>query len=211
MSRPSSAPKSSVGERTLRNAFRPLLWLLITVPAAWAIFALFTGRLGAEPVEALEHFTGEWTLRILACCLAITPLFRLTGWGWLVKHRRLLGVAAFCWASMHLLVYVGIDKFFDMSDIIEDVSKHLYVTVGMLAFVLMIPLAATSTDAAIKRLGGKKWKQLHRLVYIAAIAGCIHFLWAVKSDRSEPLVYLAIILALLMARLIPRRNPKPKL
>ena len=200
-----SASRASRIELFVRKTIRPALWLLVVVPAVWAVFALFTDNLGAEPVEALEHYTGEWTLRLLAGCLAVTPLIRLTGWGWLVPQRRFLGLAAFFWALGHLLVYIGIDKFFDVHDIVEDVLEHLYVTVGMLAFVLMIPLALTSTKASIRKLGGKTWNRLHRLVFVSAIAGCIHYLWAVKNDTREPMLYTAVFVVLIASRLVLRR------
>ena len=187
VAREARASRDSRIEIIVRRTIRPALWFIVLVPAVWGVCALFTNNLGAEPVEALEHYTGEWTLRILAGCLAVTPLIRLTGWGWLVPQRRFLGLAAFFWAVGHFLVYTGIDKFFDVSDIVEDVSEHLYVTVGMLALLLMIPLALTSTKASIRKLGGKNWNRLHRLVYVSAIAGCIHYLWAVKNDTQEPM------------------------
>jgi len=192
-------------EQFIRRTIRPALWLTVIVPAVWGVYALFTDNLGAEPVEALEHYTGEWTLRLLAGCLAVTPLVRLTGWGWLVPQRRFLGLAAFFYAVGHFIVYVGIDKFFDLPFIIEDIAEHLYVTVGMLGLLLMIPLALTSTKASIRRLGGKSWNRLHRLVYVSAIAGCIHYLWAVKKDIEEPMLYLAIFVVLLGSRLVLRR------
>lgn len=203
--RDANATRAFAVEQFFRRIIRPVLWLLVVLPAVWAVYAVFTDNIGAEPVEALEHHTGVWTLRLLAGCLAVTPLVRLTGWGWLVPQRRFLGLAAFCWAVGHFLVYVGIDKFFDISDIVEDVVKHLYVTVGMLALLLMIPLALTSTKASIRRLGGKTWNRLHRLVYVAAIAGCIHYLWAVKNDRQEPMLYTAVFVVLLGSRIVLRR------
>ncbi|WP_411280645.1 sulfite oxidase heme-binding subunit YedZ [Gemmatimonas sp.] len=183
------------------------------VPAIVLVAQLLLDQLGAEPIEALQHASGEWTLRLLAASLAVTPLMRLTGWGWLVAQRRFLGLAAFFWALGHLSVYIVLDQFFDWPEIVKDILKHLYITVGMLAFVLMIPLALTSSKWSIKRLGGKRWNQLHRLVYVSAIAGCVHFLWAVKKDLAEPMLYAAVFVVLFALRFILRkpgpRSPPP--
>ncbi len=193
-------------EPTVRRVIRPLMWLLVLAPLAWMISQYLMDDLGAEPIKKLEKESGEWTLRLLAASLAVTPLIRLTGWGWLIPERRFLGLATFFWAMGHLSVYIGLDWFFDWGSIFDDVVKHLYVTVGMLAFVLMIPLALTSTKASIRWLGGKKWNVLHRLVYVSAVAGCIHFLWAVKKDIEEPILYSAIFVALFALRFIlPKR------
>lgn len=188
-----------------RRWVRPLLWLAVVSPLAWMIVRGVQGELGANPIERLEGETGRWTLRLLAASLAITPLVTLTRWGWLIRERRFLGLAAFCYAVLHLNIYVGLDHFFDLDEMVSDVIKHLYVTVGMTAFVLLVPLAVTSTKGWVRRLGGKRWKQLHRLVYVAATAGCVHFLWAVKKDKTEPLVYVAIFSGLFAVRLLRRR------
>ncbi len=201
------------GEGPIRRLIRPALWLLVIVPAIVLVAQLLLDQLGAEPIEALQHASGEWTLRLLAASLAVTPLMRLTGWGWLVAQRRFLGLAAFFWALGHLSVYIVLDQFFDWPEIVKDILKHLYITVGMLAFVLMIPLALTSSKWSIKRLGGKRWNQLHRLVYVSAIAGCVHFLWAVKKDLAEPMLYAAVFVVLFALRFILRkpgpRSPPP--
>lgn len=192
-------------EPSARRFLRPILWLVVILPLVWIVARLFLDMLGANPVEALEHETGEWTLRLLAATLAVTPLIRITNWGWLIKERRFLGLAAFTYASVHLLVYIGIDQFFNVNDIVEDVLEHLYVTVGMLAFLLLLPLAITSTKGWIKRLGGKRWNLLHRLIYVASVAGCIHYLWAVKKDIEEPLMYSAVFAGLFVLRFLLRR------
>lgn len=186
-------------------------WALVLVPAIWMVAQVVLGQLGANPIEMLQRESGEWTLRLLAASLAVTPLMRITRWGWLVRERRFLGLSAFCYAFGHLSIYVGLDMFFDVGDIVNDVLKHRYVTVGMLAFVLLIPLAITSTRDWIKRLGGKRWNRLHRLVYVSAVAGCIHYLWAVKKDIEEPLLYSSIFAALFVLRFLWRRGTtKPK-
>lgn len=195
-------------EPLVRRGIGPLRWLLVLVPLVWMAVRGLQGHLGANPIERLEDETGQWTLRLLAASLAITPLLRLTGWGWLITQRRFLGLAAFWYAALHLMIYVGLDNFFAMDDIVKDVLKHLYITVGMAAFLLLLPLAITSTKGWIRRLGGARWTRLHRLVYIAAVAGCIHFLWSVKKDITEPLVYLAVFAVLFLLRLRPARRTR---
>ena len=170
------------------------------LPAFWLARRAFTDDLGANPIEKLEIQTGLWTLRFLMLTLAITPLRRFTGWNWLAKHRRTIGLVTFGYACLHLSMYIGLDMFFDLGDIVEDVAEHLYITVGMTAFLLMIPLAVTSTKGAIRRMG-RRWKKLHRLVWVVAALGTIHFLWAVKKDVREPLIYAAIFAVLLLLRL----------
>ncbi len=196
-------------ESPLRRLIRPALWLLVIVPAMVLAAQLLLDQLGAEPIEALEHASGKWTLRFLAASLAITPLMRFTGWGWMLAQRRFLGLAAFFWAMGHLSVYIVLDQFFDWPAIAEDILKRIYITLGMLAFVLMIPLALTSTKSSIRKLGGKRWNQLHRLVYVSAIAGCIHFLWAVKKDLTEPMLYASVFVVLFALRFIFRK-PWPR-
>ncbi len=188
----------------VRRWIRPALWVLVIAPIVWMAARGIRGDLGANPIERLEGETGRWTLRFLAASLAVTPLASITRWGWLIRERRFLGLAAFCYAVMHLNVYIGLDHFFDVDDIVNDVLKHLYVTVGMTAFLLLVPLAITSTKGWVRRLGGKRWNQLHRLVYAAAAAGCVHFMWAVKKDKTEPFIYSAIFLGLFLLRFIVR-------
>ena len=174
-----------------------LVFVLSLLPAAGLAAGLFTGGLGANPVEALTHSTGEWALRFLLLTLAVTPLRRLTGYGSLIRLRRMLGLFAFFYAALHLSTYVALDQFFDAAAIVKDVVKRPYITAGFLGFVLMAPLAATSTAGMIRRLGGRRWQQLHRLVYPCAIAAVVHFLWLVKADLTEPLLYAGVLTALL--------------
>ena len=195
-------------EPTVRRWIRPVLWLLVVVPLVWLVVRLLLSELGANPIEALEHETGAWTLRLLAASLAVTPLITFTRWGWLIAQRRFLGLATFTYASIHLLVYIGVDQFFNVDDIVEDVLEHLYVTVGMAAFLMLLPLAITSTKGWIRRLGGTRWNQLHRLVYGAAVAGCVHYLWAVKKDLTEPLIYAAVFAVLFALRFVGKRPSK---
>lgn len=197
-------------ESILKRSIRPLLWVLVVAPVIWIVYRGFVGGLGANPIERLERETGLWTLRFLAASLAVSPLMKATGWGWLIPQRRFLGLTAFTYASLHLCVYIGLDHFFAFNDIVEDVLKHLYVTVGMTAFLLLLPLAITSTKGWIRRLGGKRWNRLHRLVYVAAVAGCVHFMWAVKKDLLEPIVYAVIFAGLLGIRVFQRRGTKKR-
>lgn len=200
------APSNKL-ERLVRRVIRPALWALVVLPAPVMIAQLLLDQLGADPIDRLERLTGEWALRFLIASLAVTPLMRLTGWGWLVAQRRFLGLAAFFWALGHLLVYTVLDWFFDWNEIIKDITKHLYITLGMTAFVLMVPLALTSTKASIRKLGGARWNRLHMLVYVSVIAACFHFVWAVKKDLTEPIIYGAIAALLLGFRLV-KRPPK---
>lgn len=202
------SPWLARAEAPVRRVLRPALWLLVIVPAIVLVAQLLLDQLGAEPIEALEHASGEWALRLLAASLAVTPLMRLTGWGWMVAQRRFLGLAAFFWAMGHLSVYLVLDQFFDWPAIAEDILKRLYITVGMLAFLLLVPLALTSTKSSIRKLGGKRWNQLHRLVYVSAVAGCVHFLWAVKKDLTAPLLYAGVFALLFVLRVVWRGNPR---
>ncbi len=207
---PAALPATGVSWRdraapVVKRWVRPALWALVVLPIVSMAVRLVLGQLGANPIEELEHETGKWTLRLLASSLAVTPLITFTRWGWLIAQRRFLGLATFAYATLHWSIYVGVDNFFNVSDIVEDVLKHLYITVGMLGFLLLVPLAITSTKGWIKRLGGKRWNQLHRLVYVAATAGCVHFLWAVKKDKTEPILYAAIFVTLFALRFLGRK------
>ena len=170
-------------------------------PFSALVYQGFTDALGANPVETITHATGEWTLRLLLVTLAITPLRRLTGWVWLVRLRRMVGLFAFFYLMLHFTTYAVLDASLDLAYVIEDVADRLYITAGFTAFVMLVPLAATSTNAMVRRLGPVRWRRLHRLVYAAAICGVLHFLWLVKADLREPLIYTAILAVLLAARL----------
>lgn len=165
----------------------------------------FTGGLSANPIDDITDVSGTWTLRFLLLGLAITPLRRLTGWNVLIRYRRMIGLFAFAYVCLHFCTYLVFDQFFDVAAIWDDVAKRRYITVGFTAFLLLIPLAITSTTGWIRRLGGRRWAQLHRLVYVAAILGVVHFLWQVKgNDLREPLVYAAVLAALLLSRVTAR-------
>ena len=177
-----------------------VLFALCLVPVGLLVARGFEDRLTANPVEFLEHATGDWALRFLLITLAITPLRKAFDQPLLTRFRRMLGLFAFFYASVHLLMYLTFDQSFDLMAIIADVIKRRYITVGMLGFVLMIPLAVTSTAAMVRRLGPKRWQLLHRLVYFAALAGVIHYYWLVKSNVREPLLYFGILVVLMLYR-----------
>ncbi|UCH53181.1 MAG: sulfoxide reductase heme-binding subunit YedZ [Pseudomonadota bacterium] len=186
------------------RAAKALAFVLCLVPFAWLLWRVAVNDLGTNPIETLNRYTGDWTLRFLLITLAVTPLRRLTGWLWLARWRRMIGLYAFFYATVHFLTYALIDQFFDFPAILQDIAKRPYITLGFACFVLLIPLAATSTNAMVRRLGGQRWQRLHRLVYVIAIGGVIHFLWLVKSDIREPLIYAAILTVLLGHRLYYR-------
>ncbi|MGV3708105.1 MAG: sulfite oxidase heme-binding subunit YedZ [Gemmatimonas sp.] len=196
-------------ERVVRRLIRPALWILAFLPVATIYYAMAYTALGANPVDEIEHLTGRWAMRFLAASLAVTPVIRLTGWGWLIPQRRFLGLTAFGWASVHLLVYLVLDSELNVADIFEDVVKRTYITIGLLTFLLLLVLALTSTKKSIKRMGGQKWQRLHRLVYVAAVTATIHYLWAVKKDTFVPILYFGIFAALLGIRLLWRRGRPP--
>ena len=168
-----------------------VVFLVCLIPVALLGFSAYQGSLGANPLEVITHTTGDWTIRFLLITLAVTPLRQLARLYWLIQFRRMLGLFAFFYGTLHLTTYLWFDKFFVWHDIWADVAKRKFITVGFLAFVLMIPLAVTSTKGMIRRLG-KGWTQLHRLIYVSAIAGVIHYLWLVKADKSKPL-FLSLI------------------
>lgn len=177
------------------------VFIACAIPAVQLAYAAYTGDLGVNPIEYITRFTGSWSLIILIASLAVTPLRRLTGRNELVKFRRMLGLFAFFYACLHFATYMGLDLFFDFRAIGKDIVKRPYITVGFLAFVIMVPLAATSTAGMIRRLG-KRWQQLHYLVYVAAIAGVVHFYWLVKADIRRPAQYGAVLALLLGFRLL---------
>jgi sulfoxide reductase heme-binding subunit YedZ len=189
------------------SRLKPVAFLLCLTPAAvlaWNFWGVTHDRpeaLGADPVRAAEIFTGLWTLRFLAMTLAVTPVRELLGIGALARYRRMLGLFTFFYACVHLSMWVGVDWFFDWRAMGGEIVKHKYILIGMTTFVLLLPLALTSTNAAVRRLGGARWARLHRLVYVCAITGTVHYLWAVKKDTLFPLIYLLVFAALLGFRL----------
>jgi sulfoxide reductase heme-binding subunit YedZ len=187
---------------------------LCLVPLGLLVWKALQGELGANPIEVITHATGDWTIRFLLITLAITPLRRITGQNWLIRFRRMLGLFAFFYVVLHFLTYIWLDKFFDFHEIVKDIGRRPFITVGFLGFVLLIPLALTSTQGMIRRLG-KDWQKLHRLIYLAAIAGVVHYWWLVKIDVRLPLMYGAILTVLLLARVVlwlmeKNRRAKPR-
>ena len=176
------------------------------LPAAALCWFAWNDDLGADPVARGVRYLGEWGLRFLVIGLALTPLRLATGWSWPARYRRMAGVAAFAYVSLHLLAYVGVDRFFDWGTVVADVLKRPYMTVGFLAFLILVPLAATSTDRMARRLGGRRWKALHRFAWLAAPLGALHYAMSVKADETWPLFYASLAAALLLARLFPKRG-----
>jgi len=173
------------------------VFLLALLPLTKLGLYAYLDKLGANPIEKITHTTGYWTLSFLLISLSVTPLRRLSGWLWLVRLRRMLGLFAFFYGSLHFLTYVVLDQFFDWEAILKDIVKRPYITVGFPAYLLLIPLAMTSTDAMVRRLGGKRWRWLHKSVYLSAIGGVIHYWWLVKKDVTNPLSF-AVLLGLLL-------------
>jgi methionine sulfoxide reductase heme-binding subunit len=189
------------------------VFLLCLIPFADLLWRFITGNLGINPVETLQHGTGDWTLRFIVFTLCITPFRKLFKLPDLIRFRRMLGLFAFFYVCLHFLTYLGPDQSFDLAGMWKDVAKRPYITVGFTAFVLLIPLAITSTTGWIRRLGGKRWQMLHRSIYVAAVCGVIHYYWLVKSDVRKPLFYGALVAILLLWRLgdwlFKRRSQAP--
>lgn len=179
-----------------------LVFCLCLIPIGKMIFNTFTRNLTANPVEYFQHTTGDWTLRFLVFTLSITPLRKLLKLPELIRFRRMLGLFAFTYGCLHFLTYLGPDQSFDFAGMLKDVAKRPFVTVGFTAFVLLIPLAVTSTAGWIRRLGGRRWQMLHRAIYISAVCGVIHYYWLVKSAVLRPLAYGAIVAVLLLWRFV---------
>jgi sulfoxide reductase heme-binding subunit YedZ len=194
-----------LSERTIAR-LKALIFLLALWPLAKLMILGFQDDLGANPIEKILRNTGFWTLTFLTITMAITPLRQLTQRVWLGRFRRMLGLFAFFYGVLHFSTYLVLDQFFDWANILKDISKRPYITVGFSALVLMTPLAVTSTDAMLKRLGGKRWRRLHRLVYLITAAGVIHFWWLVKKDISEPLIFAALLALSLTVRAYYKRQ-----
>lgn len=222
-----------------RRLLKPAVFVAALVPAAiliyltWAAYngnqsawPALTGNLSANPLEDITHQTGDWALRFLCITLTITPLRRLTGWNGAIRFRRMLGLFAFFYATLHFLIYAFLDRFASLEFtggivswaaaralgawIVDDIYKRKFITIGFVAFVAMWPLALTSTTGMIRRLGGRRWQRLHRLIYVSAVAAVIHYVWLVKSDIRTPVTYGAIVAILLGFRLYwARRRPLP--
>jgi methionine sulfoxide reductase heme-binding subunit len=190
---------TTAGQHRLRwiKPAKILVFLAALGPVGYLAWGAFANQLGANPIEFITRETGTWTLRFLVATLAVSPLRRLTGWNETIRFRRMLGLFAFFYGTLHLLTYVWLDQFFDWAAMAKDVYKRPFITAGATAFVVMLPLAITSTSGMIRRLGGRAWRRLHRLVYLAATAGVVHYWWLVKADIRRPRTY-AVILAVLL-------------
>ena len=187
----------------IRRFLKPVAFLLCLLPLLWLLYGLLSDALGANPIEVFIRSMGEWGLRFLLLTLAMTPLRRLTGQGWPIRYRRMLGLFSFFYVCVHWFSYLWLDQFFDWHEILLDIIKRPFITIGMSAFALLVPLALTSNQYAIRRLG-RRWKKLHRLVYVAAVFGVLHYFWLVKADVFWPSVY-AVILFLLFVLRLPKR------
>ena len=198
--------------RAHERAIKNVVFVACLVPLAhlaWETWRVFQGSLalGANPIRELEIQTGLWTLRFLAITLAVTPLRQLSGVGMLARYRRMFGLFTFTYACVHLSMWVGVDWFFDWGEMGREIVKHKYILVGMATFLMLVPLAVTSTKGWVRRLGGARWARLHQLVYVCAITGTVHYLWAVKKDTLFPLVYFTLFAALLGYRAWQRLRP----
>jgi sulfoxide reductase heme-binding subunit YedZ len=189
-------------ERWLVLVAKPLVFLACLVPFMQLAHGAFVGDLGANPLELVTNVTGLWGLRFLLLTLAISPLRRVSGWNWLQRFRRMLGLFVFFYISLHFLTWVWLDQQLDWSKIAADIVKRPYVTLGFTAWLLLVPLAATSTRGMMRRLG-RRWQRLHRLVYVAGVLGVLHFIWLVKADLLQPLIYASLLLILLAVRWRP--------
>jgi methionine sulfoxide reductase heme-binding subunit len=177
------------------------IFVAALVPLGRLLWKALDDGLGANPIEFVTHSTGDWTLILILATLSVTPLRRTTRQYWLIGIRRMIGLFAFFYGTLHFLTYIWLDKFFDIHEMLKDIAKRPFITIGFSAFVLMIPLALTSTAGSIRRLGGRNWQRLHRLIYLTAILGVVHYTWLVKADLRRPLEYGAVLSTLLLYRL----------
>lgn len=184
----------------VRRALKPAVFLASLGPAIWLVIRGFQGELGVNPVETVTNDTGIWTLRFIVLTLAVTPVRWLTGWNPVALFRRMLGLFAFFYGTLHFLTYFILDHSLELAGVWDDVVKRPYITSGFIGFVLMVPLALTSTHGWIRRLGGHRWNRLHQLVYITGIGAVLHYLWKVKLDTTNPFIYIAVVGGLLGAR-----------
>jgi len=193
-------PLKSHTSKQITFIIKSVLFILCMLPFAFLVVAAFSDNLGTNPVETLTHETGEWALRLLLLTLAITPLRKWLKINWLIKLRRMLGLFAFFYACLHFVTYIWLDQFFDWNEILIDIPKRPFITIGFVSFLLLVPLAVTSTNAMQRRLK-KRWLTLHRLVYLIPVLVIVHFIWSLKADYLEPFVYLAVFAILMLLRL----------
>lgn len=194
----------------IRRVVKPILWVAGLAPLAWQIYLFKTGNLEAEPVKGMEHFTGRTALIILFITLSITPLRRLTGLNGLIKVRKLIGNFSFFYALIHFSIFLVFDLELSFGDLTREVVKRPWITVGFAALLILAVLSATSPQVVLRRLGGKRWQAIHRLVYLAAVLAIVHFLWSQKKDVTLPVRYAVVLGVLLGARLVPRQRPMPR-
>jgi methionine sulfoxide reductase heme-binding subunit len=206
-----------ISDRGLRWVLKPIVFAASLAPFCWIAWSALTGNLSANPLQDITHDTGDWTLRFICITLAITPLRRLTGWNAVIRFRRMMGLFAFFYGTTHFLIYVIADRFAGLDfpngivawttivnlakSVWDDIAKRPYITVGFTALMLMVPLAITSTAGWIRRLGGKRWNRLHRLIYATGVLAVIHYWWLVKADVRRPLIYASIVAILLAMRI----------
>jgi methionine sulfoxide reductase heme-binding subunit len=198
-----------VPDKVLRVLKVPV-FLLCLAPLGLLVWKAYQQELGANPVDVITRSTGKWTLVFLLITLAVTPARKLARLPWLIRFRRMLGLFAFFYGCLHLTTYVWLDKFFDVHAMLHDIAKRKFITAGMTGWFLMLPLAITSTSGWIRRMGGKRWQQLHKLIYLSATAGVVHFIWLVKADLRRPLTYGSVLAVLLAYRLITWAGARPK-
>ncbi len=186
------------------KAIKATLFVMALLPFARLVLFAVTERLGANPIEFITRNTGDWTLYFLCITLAVTPLRRLTKWNWLIKLRRMIGLFAFFYVLLHFTTFLWFDHFFDVEEMLKDIAKRPFITVGFSAFLLLIPLALTSTNGMVKRLGGRRWQWLHRMIYVIAPLGILHFWWmkAGKHDFAQPILFGIIVALLLLLRVV---------
>ena len=200
-------PSSSAFDRLRLKYLKLLIWIAGLAPISWLVWQGFQGDLTADPVKYITHFTGRTTLAILLITLSVTPVRRLTGWNRLVKARRLIGLFSFFYAVIHLLIYLAFDRGFVFAELGEDIAKRPYITIGFTAWLMLLALAVTSPQAMVRRLGGKRWQALHRLIYVIPILGLIHFSWAQKKDIAPVVPFAVALVAIYLVRLLLLRRP----
>lgn len=193
-------------DKTVRFMIKPAVFIACLLPLVMLIVGLINDTLGANPVEAMTHETGEWTLRFLLITLSVTPARQILKLVWLIKFRRMLGLFAFFYATLHFITYIWFDQYFDWAEIVKDIIERPFITVGFTAFVMLIPLAVTSNKMMIRRLK-KNWVKIHQLIYVIAVLGVLHFIWLVKADYLQPFIYGVILLVLLSYRAYQQRKP----
>ena len=198
-----------LSDKTISFRIKPVLFVICLLPLAVLIWGAINDMLGANPAETLTRETGEWTLRFLLITLLVTPARKVLNWPWLIKLRRMLGLFVFFYAALHLLTYVWFDQFFDFDEIIKDIIKRPFITIGFAAFLLLVPLALTSSNKMIRRLK-KNWVKLHQLIYVISVLAVLHFIWLVKADYLAPTIYGVILLALLSYRAYYQRMSNKK-